>query len=117
MTTPVVHFEFAGPDESALHGFYGDLLGWAVKPMGPGYALIETPEGSPNGAVRESETAEVTIGVEVTDLDAAVARGVELGGSIVMPPTDNGYVNKAQLADPAGNVVTLIEADKSEAVK
>lgn len=117
MTTPIVHFEFAGPDEQSLHSFYADLLGWTVKPIGPGYALVETPDGSPNGALREAETVGVTIGVEVRDLDAAVARGVELGGSIVMPPTDNGYVNKAQLADPAGNVVTLIEADKSEAVK
>lgn len=31
-----------------------------------------------------------------------------------MPPTDNGYVNKAQIADPAGNIMSLIEADKSE---
>lgn len=117
MTTPIVHFEFAGPNEQALHSFYADLLGWTVKPMGPGYALVETPDGSPNGALREAETVEVTIGVEVLDLDAAVAHGVELGGSIVMPPTDNGYVNKAQLADPAGNLVTLIEANKSEAAR
>lgn len=78
MTTPIIHFEFAGPD---------------------------------------APTAEVTIGVEVGDLDRAVDRGVELGGSIVMPPTDNGYVNKAQLADPAGNIVTLIAADKPEAAR
>jgi hypothetical protein len=32
-----------------------------------------------------------------------------------MPHIDNGYVNKAQVADPAGNIVTLIAADKSEA--
>ena len=115
MTTPIVHFEVAGPDEHALHHFYETVFGWTVKSMGPGYALVETPEGSPNGAVREAENAEVTIGVEVNDLDAAPARSVELGGSIVMPPTDNGYVKKAQVADPAGNIVTLIAAHKSEA--
>jgi len=27
-----------------------------------------------------------------------------------MPPTDNGWVAKAQLQDPAGNLVNLIQA-------
>jgi hypothetical protein len=27
---------------------------------------------------------------------------------VVMPATDNGWVVKAQVADPAGNLVTLI---------
>jgi hypothetical protein len=27
-----------------------------------------------------------------------------------MPPTDNGWVTKAQVTDPAGNIVTLIQA-------
>lgn len=117
MTTPIVHFEFAGPDEHALHHFYGTLFSWAVNAMGPGYALVETPDGSPNGALRESEAAEVIIGVEVSDLDTMLARCAELGGSVVMPPADNGYVNKAQIADPAGNIITLIAANKSEATK
>lgn len=117
MTAPIVHFEFAGPDEHALHSFYGGVFGWAVNEMGPGYALVETPDGSPNGGLREAEVAEFTIGVEVDDLEEAVARGVEFGGSLAMPPTDNGYVNKAQLTDPAGNIVTLIAANKSEARK
>ena len=32
-----------------------------------------------------------------------------LGGEVVMPPTDNGWVVKAQVRDPAGNVLTLIQ--------
>jgi hypothetical protein len=27
-----------------------------------------------------------------------------------MPPTDNGWVVKAQIRDPAGNLLTLIQA-------
>jgi predicted enzyme related to lactoylglutathione lyase len=27
----------------------------------------------------------------------------------VMPVTDNGWVRKAQVADPAGNIITLIQ--------
>ncbi len=112
ISNAIVHVEFAGPEEGPLQGFYHGLFDWPVKTMGPGYALVETPDGSPNGAVREAESAEMTIGIGVADLDASVARAVELGGTVVMPPTDNGYVNKAMVSDPAGNVLSLIENDK-----
>ena len=117
MTSPIVHFEFAGPDEQRLQQFYSQLFGWQINAMGPGYALVETPDGSPNGAIREAETAELSIGVQVDDLVAAVELCTENGATVVMPPTDNGYVNKAQISDPAGNLVTLIEADRSDASK
>lgn len=112
MSDPIIHFEIAGPDESTLHSFYRDLFGWPINSMGPGYALIETADGSPNGAIREAEAAELTIGIGVDDLDHSVREATSRGGKVVMPPTDNGYVNKAQIADPAGNLVTLIEAAK-----
>lgn len=109
MTQPIVHVDISGPDDGPLHAFYAELLGWEVKPMGPGYALVATPEGSPDGAIVEAEEPGVTIGVAVPDLAAAVARSADLGASVVMPPTDNGWVNKAQITDPAGNLLTLIE--------
>lgn len=108
----IVHFEVAGPEEGPLQGFYQGLFGWSVNPMGPGYALVETPDASPNGAVAESEAASVVLGIGVADLDAALAKATELGATVIMPATDNGYVNKAQVADPAGNVISLIEDDK-----
>lgn len=106
--TPIVHFDVAGPAEGPLHRFYGELLGWEVDVKGPGYALVQTPEGSPNGAVVESEQASLALGVAVDDLDAAVAEALRLGGSVLMEPVDNGWVRKALVADPAGNRVTLI---------
>ena len=107
---PIVHIDIAGPDEAAQQRFYADLLGWSVDPKGPGYALLTTPAGSPNGALIEAETASVTVGVAVPDLDAALARVNALGGVVTMPSTDNGWVVKAQVTDPAGNVLTLIQA-------
>ena len=58
----------------------------------------------------EAERAALTVGVVVPDLDAAVAAAEAAGGTVVMPPTDNGWVVKAQVADPAGNRVSLIAA-------
>lgn len=105
----VVHFDISGPDDERLRHFYGDLLDWEIVSKGPGYALVQTPGGLRGGIV-EAERPAVTLGVAVPDLDQAVRRATELGGAVVMPPTDNGWVVKAQVTDPSGNVLTLIQA-------
>ncbi|GAA1500886.1 hypothetical protein GCM10009827_008120 [Dactylosporangium maewongense] len=110
MTSPIVHFDIHGAaPESAQHRFYAGLFGWQVSPRGPGYAQVSTGEGGLRGALVDAETPSVTVGVAVADLDAAVARAVALGGAVTMPPTDNGWVVKAQVTDPSGNLVTLIQ--------
>jgi predicted enzyme related to lactoylglutathione lyase len=105
----VVHFDVTGPDEGPLHRFYAELFGWQVQPKGPGYALVATAGGLV-GSIVEQERASVVLGIAVADLDAAVKQAEQLGATIVMPPTDNGWVAKAQLQDPAGNLVNLIQA-------
>ena len=105
----VAHFDVAGPDPARLHGFYGGVFGWRVDEQGPGYALLRTPEGSADGAVVEADDPGLTLGVVVPDLDRALELAIECGGTVVTPATDNGWVVKGQVADPAGNRVTLIQ--------
>jgi hypothetical protein len=50
----IVHFDISGPNEDAVRSFYQDLLGWKVDPLGPGYALVETPAGL-RGSLVEAE--------------------------------------------------------------
>lgn len=109
MSDRIVHFELTGPDEEPLHGFYGGLLGWRVEPKGPGYAQVETPSGCPNGAIAAGPGPSLVLGVAVADLDAAVAKAERLGGTVLEPAADNGWVRKALVADPAGNRISLIE--------
>lgn len=104
----IVHFDVAGPDEGALHRFYAGVLDWTVEPQGPGYALVRTPDGGPDGALVEGEDSSLTLGIGVDDLEATVARVAEHGGEILMPPTDNGWVTKALVVDPADNRIALI---------
>ena len=104
----IVHFDVSGPDEAALHRFYTGALEWDVQPQGPGYALVRTPEGGPDGSLVEREDASLTLGVAVDDLEGTIARVEANGGEILMPPTDNGWVTKAIVADPAGNRISLI---------
>lgn len=108
MTAPVAHFEISGPDDQALVAFYTGLLGWAADHRGPGYTLVN-PEGGPAGAIVESPESRMILGVTVDDLNAVVERVTGLGGQVVMPATDNGWVTKALVTDPAGNALSLIQ--------
>ena len=103
------HFDIAGPELGALKRFYTALFGWSIADRGPGYAMVATPAGGPDGALVEAEAASLTIGVVVPDLAAALHRAASEGGSVAMPAVDNGWVKKAQIRDPAGNLLTLIE--------
>lgn len=103
------HFDIAGPDFEALQGFYSGVFGWQVAPRGPGYGMVATPEGGPDGALIEAETASLTLGIVVPDLAGALATAEARGGAIAMPAVDNGWVKKAQVRDPAGNLLTLIQ--------
>lgn len=105
----LAHFDIAGDDAQTLGQFYADLFGWDVASRGPGYSSITTPDTSANGAIVEAETPSLTIGVTVENLEDTLSRTVAAGGKIVMPATDNGWVTKAQIADCAGNIVTLIQ--------
>jgi predicted enzyme related to lactoylglutathione lyase len=106
----IAHFDVFGPETQPLHDFYSGVFGWEVDPRGPGYARVRTPGDAPDGAIVEADGSGLTIGVVVPDIDAAVAAAVERGGTVVMPPTDNGWVVKAQVTDPAGNRLSLIAA-------
>ncbi|MDQ1130701.1 VOC family protein [Microbacterium sp. SORGH_AS_0888] len=101
------HFDVTGPELDRLSAFYGTVFGWDVTSRGPGYAQVSTPQL--NGALAETPEASLTIGVIVVDLDEALEKAVQAGGSVVMPATDNGWVTKATVLDPAGNAVTLIQ--------
>jgi predicted enzyme related to lactoylglutathione lyase len=113
MAQPIVHFDISGPDEAVLHTFYRELFGWGIESQGPGYASVTTPGGAQRGAIVEGDDASITLAVGVPDIDRAVRRVPELGGTVLMEPVDNGWVTKATIADPAGNRLTLIRAPGS----
>lgn len=104
----VVHFDISGPVEEPLRRFYAEVLGWQVDAQGPGYALVQTP--GLRGAIVEQESASVVLGIAVADLGTTIAAAERLGATVVMPPTHNGWVTKAQVRDPAGNLISLIQS-------
>ena len=103
------HFDIAGPDIEQLKTFYANVFGWTAESKGPGYALLNTPGETVKGAIVDADHSSFTVGVVVPSLDHTLSAAVASGGSIIMPKTDNGWIKKGQVSDPAGNIVTLIQ--------
>src|SRR5262245_4361732 len=107
------------PDTDAAAGFYRTLFGWEPAPWGP-VTVFRLPgydgdEGQriPQDAVAVMAPPDTTVtpnwsvNVRVEDADAAAARTVELGGSVMHGPLDMGGMRSAVLADPQGAVFVV----------
>jgi len=113
MGTPVVHFEILGGKGSQLEKFYAGLFGWRIDSNNPmQYGMVDTcaREGI-NGAVGPSHDGgkRLSVYLRVEDLAATLARVEELGGKVVLPPSQvPGGPKLAMFADPAGNLTGLL---------
>lgn len=110
----VIHFEIVGRDGAGLQRFYSDLFGWKLDTNNPGgYGMSSDHQtgvvvgigSSPDGGA-----GHVTGYVTVPDVDAALARATELGGSVIMPKfSPGGGATLGLMADPEGHVIGLTE--------
>lgn len=112
---PVGWFEVMGRDPARLRRFYSEAFGWEFVPMADDYAMVNALPGSiPGGVGRTPDPAGapegwVTFYVDTDDLEAAVARAVAAGGTVLMPPTEQPDVRLALVADPEGHRVGLAQ--------
>jgi predicted enzyme related to lactoylglutathione lyase len=106
--------ELATNDIPAATKFYEGLFGWqaeAVDGMPMPYSMLKNAAGWNNGGMRppgspnEPSAWLVYFGAE--DIDAAVAKAGELGGSTLMGSLDIGMGKIAVMADPQGAVFAL----------
>jgi hypothetical protein len=120
MGRPVVHFEVIGKDGDRLREYYAALFEWKfelAEPMKYGIVKKEDnpgPDGSLGigGGVAGYDEVEggVTFYVAVPDVEEALARAEELGGSRVMGPEKIGdMVELGQFKDPEGHVIGLVK--------
>lgn len=114
MGQPVAMFEIVSEEPARSVEFYSELFGWKAGPSFDGYTLIDTDagEGAVGGGIgpsyAEGDTG-VKIYIRVDDLDAAIRRAEQLGGTALVPPTDlpDGFGTFAVVTDPDGNAVGL----------
>ena len=115
------------PDPVAASAFYGAAFGWQAESMGP-VTLFHLPgyvgglpdekkaaqwQGMPRDivAVMAPPDPQVpphwNVNFRVDDADAIAARATQLGGGIMMAPSDGGGLRSAVLRDPQGAVFSI----------
>lgn len=104
MSAPVNYFEIGTPDPQAARAFYGDVFGWTFDDAEPGgYGFVNGAKGGLwDTSVSEAGSWAVFY-VHVEDVAATLTAATAAGASIVLPLIDNGTIEFAHLADPAGN--------------
>jgi uncharacterized protein len=126
MGQPVVHFEIVGKDAEKLRGYYSDLFGWefdSVDESPTDYGVVQRDGnvtadgvgiGGGIGAAPEGYPGHVTFYIEVPDVEAALAKAEELGGSRMMGPDEvvEGLVI-GLFTDPEGHTVGLVKTGQS----
>jgi predicted enzyme related to lactoylglutathione lyase len=108
--------ELGTPDPDAAASFYGELLGWTTTPMegaDPPYLVIKTAAGNSNGGLRPPAPPGAPpfwlVYFATGDLDSALAKVQELGGSQLVPATDIGIAKIAVVQDPQGAVFAFYD--------
>jgi uncharacterized protein len=121
MGQPVVHFEIIGQDAERLRTYYSKLFGWEIDANNPmNYGIVQrdtntNPEGigigGGVGAGPDGYYGHVTFYVEVPDVDAALAKAENLGGTRVMGPENvMDQVELGLFTDPEGHLIGLVKS-------
>ena len=104
MPNPGVHFEIQATDGKVAQEFYAKLFDWHVDSSNPmNYGLVDTHtgEGIGGGITGTDGPNQVTVYVQVDDLQAYLDKAESLGGKTMLPPTViPGMVTLAQFLDP-----------------
>ncbi|WP_239380075.1 VOC family protein [Frankia sp. CIT1] len=121
MGQPVVHFEIIGNDSEKLKNYYSGLFGWKIESDNPmNYGVVQRVGnvntdgvgiGGGVAAAPEGYAGHVTFYVEVPDVEAALVKAENLGGSRMMGPekvmegVEIGLFN-----DPEGHLVGVVRS-------
>ena len=121
MSQPVVHFEVIGKDPARLRKYFGELFGWEFDVPSPvarevsepdsyGFLDLVTSEdgtgirGGVGGGPGYESHAVLYVGVP--DVEAALQRAEELGGTRVMgPATSPTGLAVGHFTDPEGTLI------------
>jgi predicted enzyme related to lactoylglutathione lyase len=121
MGQPVVHFEIIGKDGEALQRYYAELFGWEIDANNPMKYGVVQRDGNVNaegvgigggiGGAPEGYDGHVTFYIEVPDVEAALAKAAELGGTRMMGPDKvMEGIEIGLFLDPEGHTVGLIKS-------
>ena len=108
----------ATTDAAAAAGFYGEVVGWAVKDastpelaytvLAAGDAPVVGLMNLPEEGLRLGATPRWVGYVAVDDMDAKTAQIRRLGGAVLVPPTDSNIGQISVVADPQTATFALV---------
>jgi len=111
-------------DLAAARGFYGSVFGYTFDDMsgpGPGFDYVAANVDGKNvgglggtGTLPDDAPPHWRVYFAAADTDAATARAVELGATVLDGPRDSPYGRLATLSGPAGEQFTLMSTDEPE---
>ena len=108
---PVVAFQIRGSDAARTRAFYSEMFNWVIEGdfIGQAKGGIGGPEPGPIAAFFKSNTPGFTPVIQVLDLRASMEKAKALGGAVVAEPFDVGTATFAQIADPDGTHIGLVQ--------
>lgn len=121
MGQPVLHFEIVGQDAEKLQGYYSELFGWEIDANNPmKYGIIARESnldangvglGGGIGPGPDGYPGHVTFYVGVPDVEVALAKAAELGGTRMMGPEQvMEGVEIGLFVDPEGHTIGVIKS-------
>jgi predicted enzyme related to lactoylglutathione lyase len=118
LPAPIVFFDIAGPDTTAISNFYAKVFNWQFGPGGQFSVPVSgLNPGSMLGATLRKDPANKLVYLGVPDVAATLKLIVENGGTVVAPRFEvRGVVVLGLFTDPAGNSMGLVEFREGKAV-
>jgi predicted enzyme related to lactoylglutathione lyase len=107
--------ELNSPDPNASASFYSDLFGWEIAPFegSPDLYLSIKNQDANNGGIRELNPPGMPphwlVYFATDDLDGALAKVGELGGTTLAGPIDIQIARIAVIQDPQGAIFALYD--------
>jgi uncharacterized protein len=106
------YLELPADSTGTIKAFYGAAFGWSFQDYGPTYAAFS--EGLDGGFDADEATLKAPLPVlYATDLEAALARVMAAGGTIVKPIFDFPGGQRFHFRDPAGNELAIWSEPKA----
>jgi uncharacterized protein len=115
-----VWYDLLTNDPNAAVAFYTHVVGWSSQPFeGSDYKMFAASQGPlggtmmmPDQAKKMGATPHWMANVQVDSVDATADKAKELGGRILMPPSDIPTVGRfAVIADPQGASIQLFKSN------
>lgn len=123
---PVVHFEMPYENKERMATFYGTAFGWQTQMLGEemgNYVLATTTESDENGPKRpgiinggffpkssDAATQHPSLVIAVDDINAAMTKVTEAGGTIHNEPMEIPGVGQfVAFSDTEGNRISMLQ--------